>query len=306
MTATTKNELQVLTPEQVQSYHERGYVLIDGAVSDAWLRRLQTASDEFVAESRTLKASNKKLDLDPAHTADDPRLRRLTSPVEHHPSFAEFTLQGPAAQIALDLLGSPARYHHSKLNYKWSGGGEAVEWHQDIQYWPHTDFTPLTIGVYLNDVDDKMGPMGIVPGSHTGELYNLYADDDSTWTGSIRTTDLPQINLDSAEYLTGPAGSITVHNCGCVHGSTPNNSGRVRPLLLQTYSSHDSYPLLGVGANGATGRASGMLIGGGDPARSLTVGGRTMPAAPDWSRGGYTTIFDVQQDSKENQTHLRT
>jgi len=298
MTATASNDLRVLSPEQVSAYHRNGYLLIEGAVSNDWLKRLQAASDEFVDESRTLTESNKKLDLDPAHTPDRPRLRRLTSPVDHHRAFAEFTLQGPAASIALDLLGSPARYHHSKLNYKWSGGGEAVEWHQDIQYWPHTDFTPLTIGVYLNDVDDAMGPMGIVPGSHTGELYNLYADDEITWTGSIRQQDLPGVDLDSVEYLKGPAGSITVHNCGCVHGSTPNKSGRVRPLLLQTYSAHDSYPLLGVGANGATGRASGMLIGSGDPARSLTIDGRTMPAAPDWSRGGYTTIFDVQQDSK--------
>ncbi len=298
MAATVTEELRVLTAEQLDRYRERGYLLVEGAVSDDWLARLRAASDEFVEESRSLTTSSKKLDVEPDHTAAAPRLRRLTSPVDHHRTFAEFSLHGPVAQIALDLLGALARYHHSKLNYKWSDGGEAVEWHQDIQYWPHTDFTPLTIGVYLNDVDDEMGPMGIVPGSHTGELYNLYADDDTTWTGSIRASDLPKIDLSSAEYLNGPAGSITVHNCGCVHGSLPNNSGRVRPLLLQTYSAHDSYPLLGVGANGATGRASGMLIGEGAPARTLTVGGRTMPAAPDWSRGGYTTIFDVQQDNK--------
>lgn len=297
MTATANRTRRVLSDDQVEQYHRRGYLLIEDAVSAAWLERLRAASDEFVAESRTLTSSSKKLDLEPDHTADNPRLRRLTSPVEHHPTFAEFTLAGPAADLALDLLGSPARYHHSKLNYKWADGGEAVEWHQDIQYWPHTDFTPLTIGVYLNDVDDEMGPMGIVPASHTGTLYNLYADDDTTWTGSIRAEDLAGIDLESAEYLKGPAGSMTVHNCGCVHGSMPNNSDRVRPLLLQTYSAHDSYPLLGVGANGATGRASGTLVGDGAPARSLTVGGRTMPAAPDWSRGGYTTIFDVQQDA---------
>lgn len=298
MGATVTSDLRVLTPDQVASYHERGYVLIEGAVSDEWLMRLRAASDEFIEESRSLTASSRKLDVEPDHTAENPRLRRLTSPVEHHPAFAEFTLKGPAAKIALDLLGSPARYHHSKLNYKWSGGGEAVEWHQDIQYWPHTDFTPLTIGVYLNDVDDAMGPMGIVPGSHIGELFNLYGEDGTTWTGSIRPDDLSTIDLASAEYLKGPAGSMTVHNCGCVHGSTPNNSGRVRPLLLQTYSAVDSYPLLGVGANGATGKASGALIGDGNPTRTLTVNGRTMPAAPDWSRGGYTTIFDVQQDNK--------
>jgi hypothetical protein len=49
---------------------------------------------------------------------------------------------------------------------------------------------------------------------------------------------------------------------------------------------------LPVGTNGLTGGSSGQLVGGHDAPRWLTIEGRTMPAAPDWSRGGYTTIFD--------------
>ena len=290
---TPTDQLRILTAEQVAHYNTHGYLLLEGAVSEDWLARLTAASDEFVEASRSLTKSSSSLDIEPDHTADNPRLRRLTNPVDNHEAFTEFTMAGPAAQVALDLLGSPARYHHSKLNYKWADGGQAVEWHQDIQYWPHTDFSPLTIGVYLNDVDDEMGPMGIIPGSHTGELFDLY-DDDGKWTGSIKPDDLGRVDLDSAAWLKGKAGSITVHNCGAVHGSTPNNSDRVRPLLLQTYSRSDSYPLLGVGATGRTGKLTGHLIGDGGPPRWLTVGGRKMPAAPDWSRGGYTTIFDVQ------------
>ena len=35
----------------------------------------------------------------------------------------------------------------------------------------HTNFTPLTIGVYLNDVTEEMGPMQIVPLSEHDELH---------------------------------------------------------------------------------------------------------------------------------------
>ena len=183
------------------------------------------------------------------------------------------------------------RFHHSKLNYKWSDGGQAVEWHQDIQYWPHSDFSPLTIGIYLDDVDIEMGAMGVVPQSHNGELFDLY--DGDQWTGSIHPNDLSRSGYQDAVWLTGPAGSVTVHNCCTVHGSPPNNTTTVRPLLLQTYSAVHSYPLLGVGTNGRTGRLSGTIIGGPRP-RTLTVQGREMVAAPDWSRGGYSTIFDSQ------------
>ena len=47
--------LNVLTPEQATAYHERGYVLVENAVSDDWLHRLRQASDEFVEESRGLQ-----------------------------------------------------------------------------------------------------------------------------------------------------------------------------------------------------------------------------------------------------------
>jgi hypothetical protein len=43
-----------------------------------------------------------------------------------------------------------------------------------------------------------------------------------------------------AEFPTGPAGSITVHNCRTVHGSAHNSSDKPRPLLLQTYAAADA------------------------------------------------------------------
>ena len=78
-----------------------------------------------------------------------------------------------------------------------------------------------------------------VPGSHAGELYDL-TNHDGSWSGSIRAEDVARADLDRADYLQGPAGSVTVHNCCAVHGSAPNHSPRPRPLLLQAYSRADS------------------------------------------------------------------
>ena len=189
------------------------------------------------------------------------------------------------------------RFHHSKLNYKWSDGGEEVKWHQDIQFWPHTDFSPLTIGVYLDDVDEEMGPMGVLPGSHLGALYDLYAEDGS-WAGAMRDDDVAALDLAAMVWLQGPAGSVTVHNCCMIHGSKPNHSARPRPLLLQTYSAIDSYPVLGIGANGLDGPSSGTIIGvPGDvgPSQHLEIDGRPMRGAPDWRGQGAPTIFGSQQ-----------
>ena len=291
-----RHPARVLTQEQRETYFETGYLLLPEFLSAEWLKRVRDLSAQFIDESRQYTKSDAKFDLEPSHTAEAPKLLRLTFPVDHHEGFREFAFKGPIVDVAQDLLGPNVCYHHSKLNYKWSGGGEEVKWHQDIHYWPHTDFAPLTIGVYLEDVDDEMGPMGIVPGSHLGPLYPLQ-DESGEWTGSMRDGDIAAAKVETADYLKGPAGSITVHNCCAVHGSAPNLSPRMRPLLLHTYTAGDSYSLLSIGTNGL-GRYNNTMVRGERP-KTIEVDGRTIPIAPDYS-GGYTSIFDVQQAEAAN------
>lgn len=112
---------------------------------------------------------------------------------------------GPILDLAEDLLGPDVRLHHSKLNSNWAAGGEEVKWHQDIQFWPHTNYSPLTIGVYLQGVTDEMAPMGVLPGSHNRKLYDL-ADSDGNWTGALNADDLERIDLDKVVWLKGTAG----------------------------------------------------------------------------------------------------
>ena len=285
----------LLSDEDLRNYQERGYLHLESFVEAATLTNLQRAAAEFVEVSRGLETSNKMLDLEPSHTSENPRIRRLNSPVDNHDTFRTFALEGPAAALACRILGGPVRYHHSKLNFKWSGGGEEIKWHQDIQFWPHTDFSPLTIGVYLADVDDVMGPMGVFPSSHQGPLYDQYLD-SGEWGGAMNPKDVAQLDMNEIVWLTGPAGSVTVHNCCMIHGSIPNNSPNPRPLLLQTYSAVQSYPIAHIGANGVTGPLSGTVIGGTSD-QKITVEGRQIAGAPDWSRAGAPTIFGSQQEA---------
>ena len=78
---------KVLSEEQRESYFENGYLLLDRIVPDDWLERLREVTAEFVEHSRALTESDAIFDLEPGHTADEPRLRRLTSPVEQHADY---------------------------------------------------------------------------------------------------------------------------------------------------------------------------------------------------------------------------
>ena len=239
-----RQALKVLSEAQVRDYHEHGYLGLDSFVTGEWLARLQDVTQRMVEESRGVKESNDKFDVEPDHTADTPRLRRLMRPQDHDPVYEEFMLNGPIVDLAEDILGPDIKFHHGKLNFKWSGGGAEIKWHQDIPFWPHTAYNVLTIGVALDDIDDEMGPMGVVPGSHKGPVYDHYTP-DGNWCGYIDDADVAKIDVDSTDYLKGPAGSVTVHHCRAVHGSMPNNHPtRARPFLLFAYSAANCLPLM--------------------------------------------------------------
>ena len=239
VTSPSPARLKVLSLAQRRQYEAEGFLAIPGLVDAAWLARLREVTAEFVEMSRSLTESNVIFDLEPDHSAERPRLRRLVSPVDLHETYWAFASESVIADLVEDLIGPDVKFHHGKLNFKAAKGGEEVKWHQDIQFWPHTNYSPLTVGVFLDDVLEGMGNVGFVPGSHLGELFDQYDGED--WVGCIAERDLARVDLASAVFPIGPAGSVTVHNCRTVHGSWPNHSDRERPLLLQTYTAADAF-----------------------------------------------------------------
>ena len=280
---------RALSQEQRDFYFENGYLLLEEYISREWLDRLWEVSNTFIERSRKLDESDTMLALDPAHSAENPRLRRLIDPTEHHPLYWDYVSRGPLVDVAEDLLGPAFKFHHSKLNFKWSSGGEAIRWHQDIQFYPHTNYGVTAFGLYMSDVDDEMGPMGVIPGSHKGEIHDQY-DAHDRWVGHIGDDALERVDLNKVAWLTGPAGSVTVHHCRTVHGSLPNMSDRSRPLLLHTYAAADALPLT---PRATQTRHEGRMIRG-EPARWVAFDSEPCQLPPDRSNQPGVTIFSAQ------------
>jgi hypothetical protein len=146
-----------LSEAQRAHYREHGWLAVSSLVDAVWLDRLRAVTDEFVEQSRSLTESNMIFDLDVGHTAAEPRLRRLSSPTDLHETYWSFASTSPIVDVVVDLVGPDVKFHHSKLNFKAARGGEEVKWHQDIQFWPHTNHDLLTVGVFLEDVEPGMG-----------------------------------------------------------------------------------------------------------------------------------------------------
>lgn len=286
---------RVLTQSQREFYFREGYLMLERVIDQSWLERLRAATAELVERSRGVTRSDNVFDLEPNHRPDAPRLRRVSNPVEHHPVFWQYCTESPLPDIVADLVGPDVKFHHSKLNFKWAQGGEEVKWHYDIGFWPHTNYSPLTVGTYIYDCGPDNGPLMVLPRSHEIEPLLSQYDDQGRWTGCLRDEDLAKLDLSKAVTLTGPAGSLTIHNCRTLHASPKNLSDTGRPLLLFTLTSADAFPYT---VNPIRPKHDQTIIRG---RRAAWAHHDPRPCLlpPDWS-GGYTSIFALQQreDSK--------
>ncbi len=279
-----------LTSEQREFYFKNGYLLVEKAVPEETLKRLRKATNEMIVRSRSITVSDAVWDLERGHSADNPRLRRLTSPNDHHVEYWNYASSQLVTSIVADLVGPDVKFHHSKLNFKWAKGGEEVKWHQDIQFWPHTNYSPLTVGLYLYDCGPKQGPLVVLPKSHRGNLYDQY-NNSGQWIGCLSAEDATALDTSGATELNGVAGSLTIHNCRVLHSSMPNKSSISRPLLLNAYSAADAMPYTPV----PTPSKYYQTIVRGSTARWAHHDSRPCQIPPDWS-SGYTSIFSLQQE----------
>ena len=289
-----KTKPQFISRRQQESYFDNGYLLIENAIKGPSLRKLQDITAQVIDNSRHVTQSDATWDLEPGHSSDNPRLRRLTSPNDYDDNYWAYASSEAITEILSDLIGPDIKFHHSKLNFKWAGGGEEVKWHQDISFWPHTNYTPCTVGLYLEDCNDEQGPLGIIAGSHNGPLFNQY-NEDNQWIGCLSDKDVMQLDMSRETYLPGPAGSITIHNCRAVHGSRINRTDRPRPLLLNAYAAANAMTYT---FNPARSKYDQQIVRG-QTARWARHDPEPCLLPPDWS-GGYTSIFTLQQQEESH------
>ena len=285
-----QHDPNVLSQAQREQYFRDGFLTFPNAIPTEWVERLKTLSEQFLDASRRFSVSDNVFDIGPNHSPEAPHVRRLKALVDRHPDFWAFASDSPLTEIAADLLGPDVKFHSSKLNYKWPGGGEIVKWHQDISAWPHTNYSLVTLGVHLDNVDYDEGPLSCVPGSHNGELF-VQRDEDYRWTGSISDQDLAGVDLNSAQDMKGGPGTVIAIHCRTVHGSRANLTKRVRALPLFVFASADAFAWMQPPS--PTSKTGDIVRG--EAAKFAHFDPRPCPVPPNWAKEGYNSIFAAQK-----------
>jgi len=230
----------MLTPEQIAEYHENGFITVENVLNTAEVDSLRRVTDEFVEKTRAITENDAIYDLEPNHSADNPRLRRLKNPIEHHEVYDQMIRHEAILGIVEQLIGKGLRTNGNKLNMKPPSKGSAVEWHQDWAFYPHTNDDLLAVGIAIDDMTEENGCMLMVPGSHKTDLVSHH--ENGVFVGAVSE---PNFKPDNIAKVLVKAGGISLHHARTLHASTPNHSQHPRRLLLFQYCSIDSWPLTG-------------------------------------------------------------
>ncbi|MBA3776871.1 MAG: hypothetical protein H0X11_10590 [Betaproteobacteria bacterium] len=93
---------RVPSDDQLAAYRSTGFLTMRNCVDRGLLERLIAVTDRLWDEGRGLWQKTAHYDLEPAHTAESPRIRRIASPTELDPVFIDVAFNSVLGDIAAD------------------------------------------------------------------------------------------------------------------------------------------------------------------------------------------------------------
>ncbi|KAJ5737856.1 uncharacterized protein N7483_002981 [Penicillium malachiteum] len=231
------NSHYALTPAQLQSFRDNGYLLVRGFFAETEAQTLQTWSQEVHNLPRT--AGVPWMPYEEVNAKGERVLCRTENFVNSHAGFDSFLRGERATSILQQLAGEEMLLFKEKINYKLAGSG-GFDPHIDANAYTHVkNIKHLTILAAVDEMTLENGGLEVVDGSHRMEIP-LGGDRciEPEWVNSHTWT--------SCDLLPG---DILVFGSYLAHRSGANTSSKDRRAIYATYNCaaegnlHDQYYL---------------------------------------------------------------
>jgi ectoine hydroxylase-related dioxygenase (phytanoyl-CoA dioxygenase family) len=281
-----RTHTRVLSDAQLAEYHQNGYLSIRKAFDRGLLERLTATTERLYDEGRALKEKTRHYDLEPDHTVESPRIRRISSPTELDDVFIEAVFESVLGDIAADLIGGAVKLYHSKINFKLPHGGAEIGWHQDWPVFPHTNTNLVAISLPLNPSRAGNGCLQTIPGTHKFGARSHWENGQYKLNCNASMTDEDFRNVVDNEL---DPGDIVAHHGLSVHGSSQNRSNDLRTTYIIQYAAADAFAYT---APVIDSRHRNCMVRG-RPATHARVEAGTIELPPDFS-AGYSGIYNLQ------------
>lgn len=232
----------LLTDDQIRAFHEQGYVVLDGVLTDEELAPIEEVYQQFM-EGGVPDMGRDFCDMSGPYTRafEDFQIVNAVLPRVYRPELQGNVYEQRAASISRQLLGADATLDYDQfLAKRPMKGGAQFAWHQDLGYWPSTpqfDTLTATCSLALDDARDDNGCLQVAPGTHKEPKLRPHRPmiKTSTIGGEREESHTLAVELEESDQrvsLPVKRGSVSVHNERILHGSPGNQSERWRRTYI--------------------------------------------------------------------------
>ncbi|MFB6136369.1 MAG: phytanoyl-CoA dioxygenase family protein [Halobacteriaceae archaeon] len=231
-----------LTDEQVASYREDGFVVVEELFDDEAVARMREDADDILelTVNSSLANDRKSRRLDVVEDDDGEQMVRKVQPVDDL-SLTFTEVEEEIREAVGQLMDDEAALMEEKLNYKEplpdpvegldpDRATSAFPVHNDWAYYKAQDYPQgiVSAAVMVDDNTAEKGPLHVWPGSHEEHREHEHVEGLGL--------QVPGSEIEgTGEDVLAPAGTVVFFSSLLVHSSRPNSSGKPRRLMIYSH-----------------------------------------------------------------------
>jgi len=209
---------KVLTKQQIEQYHDEGFISPIRVISEAEALSIKSQLEEveaqFPEEINAESRNNLHLSFE------------FLDALAHNPIIVD---------AMEDLIGPDIALWATVMFIKEPSSKHYVSWHQDATYMGMDDVNFPTPWIALSPSNLKTGCMTMISGSHKQEIRK-HEDTFSEHNILTRGQVIPEVDESKGVDLILEPGEMSIHHGAIIHGSKPNKSQQRRiGFSLQSY-----------------------------------------------------------------------
>lgn len=207
----------MLNSEQIEHYHEQGYVISDFQMPDSVLDRVKERHAALVERRPDFRNYCPAL-------------------LDQDEAFVEICDNAVILDMVAQLIGPDIALWNSSFFAKPALNGQRTPWHQDGKFWPIRPLATCTAWLAVDDATIENGCLRIIRGSHKDRAIKahnaLNEDADVTLFEELDPSTYDEAD---AVDLVLKAGQISLHDVFLLHGSEANASPNPRRGLTMRF-----------------------------------------------------------------------
>lgn len=225
-----------LTQEQIEFYHQNGYLHIPQLFSEPEIDALSDELDRLVEgwafTDQGWTGPWRLAYMDP----DTERASKLTGMHDLHlysATWARAVANPKLAGAVSDLIGPNVELHHTTMHIKPPQTGHPFPMHQDHPFYAHQNEKFIDVLVHLDDTSHANGEIRFLAGSHRqGALEHITETEDGPTSPHLPTD---EYRLEDTVPVPAKRGDVVLFCYYTIHGSYINTTREPRRMVRVGY-----------------------------------------------------------------------